>query len=75
MRTLSETGLADDTVIVFTSDHGDMLGDRGLWYKMTFFEWSARVPLIISAPGRFPGRTVDQNVSLLNLFPTLVDIG
>lgn len=75
LRTLSETGLADDTVIVFTSDHGDMLGDRGLWYKMTFFEWSARVPLIISAPGRFPDRTVEQNVSLLNLFPTLVDIG
>jgi len=75
LRTLSEIGLADDTVIVFTSDHGDMLGDRGLWYKMTFFEWSARVPLIISAPGRFPDRIVDQNVSLLNLFPTLMDIG
>lgn len=75
LRTLSESGLEDDTMIVFTSDHGDMLGDRGLWYKMTFFEWSARVPLIISAPGRFPGRIVGQNVSLLNLFPTLVDIG
>jgi len=75
VRTLADTGLADNTVIVFTSDHGDMLGDRGLWYKMTFYEWSARVPLIISAPNRFPGRTVDQNVSLLNLFPTLVDIG
>jgi choline-sulfatase len=75
MHTLSETGLADDTVIVFTSDHGDMLGDRGLWYKMTFFEWSARVPLIINAPDRFPKQTIHTNVSLLNLFPTLVDIG
>lgn len=75
LHTLSETGMADNTVIVFTSDHGDMLGDHGLWYKMTFFEWSARVPLIISTPNKISGRTVDQNVSLLNLFPTLVDIG
>jgi len=75
LHTLSTTGLADNTIIVFTSDHGDMLGDRGLWYKMTFFEWSARVPLIISAPDRFAARTVDQNVSLLNLFPTMVDMG
>jgi choline-sulfatase len=74
LRTLSETGLADNTIIVFTSDHGDMLGDRGLWYKMTFFEWSARVPLIISAPGRFPAQRVKQYVSLLNLFPTMVDM-
>ena len=75
LHTLAETGMADNTVIVFTSDHGDMLGDHGLWYKMTFFEWSARVPLIISAPARFSHRTVLQNVSLLNLFPTLVDMG
>ena len=74
LRTLSETGLAENTIIVFTSDHGDMLGDHGLWYKMTFFEWSARVPLIISASNRFIARTVDQNVSLLNLFPTMVDM-
>jgi len=73
-RTLSETGLADNTIIVFTSDHGDMLGDRGLWYKMTFFEWSARVPLIICAPDRFTARRVEEPVSLLNLFPTMVDM-
>ena len=75
LKTLAETGLADDTVVVFTSDHGDMLGDRGLWYKMTFFEWSSRVPLIISAPGRFPTQNIDRNVSLINLFSTMVDIG
>ena len=75
LHTLSATGLIDNTIIVFTSDHGDMLGDRGLWYKMTFFEWSARVPLIISAPDRFPARTIDQPVSLLNLFPTMLDMG
>lgn len=75
LQTLSATGMADNTVIVFTSDHGDMLGERGLWYKMTFFEWSARVPLIISAPGRFRPKTIDRNVSLLDIFPTLVDMG
>ena len=64
------TGLADDTVVVFTSDHGDLLGERGLWYKMSFFEPSARVPLIVRAPGLAP-RRVDAPVSLLDLAPTL----
>ena len=70
---LEETGLRDNTMILLTGDHGDMLGERGLWYKMTFFEWAARVPLIISAPGRLePGRR-RAPVSLLDLFPTLID--
>ena len=53
---LDATGL-DDTVVMFLGDHGEMLGERGLWYKMSFFEGASRVPLVISAPGRFePGR-------------------
>ncbi len=60
-------------IVVFTSDHGDMLGERGLWYKMTFYEGSARVPLMIAAPGLPPGR-IDTPVSLLDLCPTLADL-
>ena len=51
--TLTGLGVADDTVVVLLADHGDMLGERGLWYKMNFFEDSARVPLIVHSPTRF----------------------
>ena len=67
-------GLDDDLVVIFTADHGDMLGERGLWYKMCFFEHSARVPLIVHAPDRFGSAVVDANVGLLDLAPTLIDL-
>jgi choline-sulfatase len=51
-----------------------MLGERGLWYKMTFFEDSARVPLVVHAPGRFAPARVREPVSLVDLLPTLVDL-
>ena len=70
---LDATGL-DDTVVLFLGDHGEMLGERGLWYKMSFFEGACRVPLVVSAPGRFvPGR-VAASVSLIDVLPTLVEI-
>lgn len=72
--TLEQTGMADNTIIIVTSDHGDMLGERGLWYKMSFFEHSSRVPLIVSAPQRFAAHRVAQSVSLIDLLPTLVDL-
>ncbi len=72
---LDELGIRDNTVIVVTADHGDMLGERGLWYKMSPFEQSSRVPLIVNAPGRFAPRRVDSTVSLLDLLPTLLDLG
>ena len=59
-----------EAVIIFTSDHGDMLGDRGLWFKMNFFEGSARVPLMIAAPGLAPAR-VTTPASTLDVVPTL----
>jgi choline-sulfatase len=74
MHALEEGGLADDTLILFTADHGDMLGERGLWYKMCWYENSARVPLIVSWPKSFkPGR-VDKAVAHVDFLPTLVDI-
>jgi choline-sulfatase len=59
-----------DAIIVFLSDHGEMLGERGLWFKMNFFEGSARVPLMIAAPGLTPGR-IDTPVSTIDVTPTL----
>jgi choline-sulfatase len=74
LRALETTGLRDETIVIVTADHGEMLGERGLWYKMTFFEDSARVPLIVNAPGRFgPGR-VARNVSLVDLVPTVMEL-
>jgi choline-sulfatase len=74
LSALEATGLAQDTIILFTSDHGEMLGERGLWYKMSFLEGAARVPLVISAPGRYAARRVSASVSLVDILPTLVEV-
>jgi choline-sulfatase len=73
MDVLTRCRMADDTIVVFVSDHGDMLGERGLWFKMSFFEGSARVPLMIAAPGLQP-RRVDAPVSTVDVTPTLADL-
>jgi choline-sulfatase len=65
----------DNTVIVFTSDHGDFLGERGLWYKMSFLEPSAHVPLIVWQPKMFAARRVAEPVTLADILPTLSAIG
>ena len=62
-----------DAIIVFLSDHGEMLGERGLWFKMNFFEGSARVPLMICARGLAPARH-DTPVSTIDVTPTLCDL-
>ncbi|MBW9064063.1 choline-sulfatase [Rhizobium herbae] len=73
LDTLTRTRMLDDTLILFCSDHGDMLGERGLWFKMSFFEGSARVPLMIAGPGVTPGLHLAP-VSNLDVTPTLCDL-
>ena len=75
MQALRHTGLDENTIVIFTADHGEMMGERGMWYKQHFFEWASRVPLIVSAPERYQSARIKANVSLLDLLPTLVDIG
>ena len=71
---LRDAGLEEDTIVLFTSDHGELLGERGLWYKMAFFDAAARVPLIAWAPGRIAPSRVATPVSLLDLAPTLLEL-
>ena len=70
---LNRCRMSENTVVLFVSDHGDMLGERGLWFKMSFFEGSSRVPLMIAAPGLKP-RRVDAPVSTVDVTPTLADL-
>jgi arylsulfatase A-like enzyme len=69
-------GLWDNTLVIFTSDHGDMMGDHGLFFKSHFFEGSGRVPLILRAPrgweGAIPAQRYGKPVSLVDVLPTLV---
>src|SRR5690606_20926023 len=75
LDTLEETGQSENTIVVFTSDHGDMLGERGMVQKRTFYEWSARVPFIVGgAPIRAQGRVSDTPVSLIDLVPTVCEM-
>jgi choline-sulfatase len=74
LAALRDARFDDDTIVMFTADHGEMLGERGLWYKMSFFEHSARVPLLIRMPGAASRRRVAEPVSLLDLAPTLLEL-
>jgi choline-sulfatase len=71
---LGEADLAENTIVLVLADHGEMLGERGMWFKMSFHEGSARVPLIIHAPERFGARRVAAPVSLADILPTLAAI-
>ncbi|SIO85264.1 choline-sulfatase [Nocardiopsis sp. JB363] len=72
---VEELGLADDTVIIVTSDHGDMLGEKGLWYKMSPYEQSSRVPMIVHGPEHLvPKGRFANTVCLLDLMPTLLEL-
>ena len=69
LATLKATGAAENTAVVFTSDHGEMLGERGMWFKKHFFEPALKVPLFIYAPW-IKSTRVNSPVSLVDLLPT-----
>lgn len=74
LAALEANGLADDTLIVYTSDHGDMQGEHGLFWKHVFYEESVRVPLIVNWPGVVPaGQRREEVVSALDVTATLLD--
>jgi choline-sulfatase len=74
LAALDACGLAEDTVTIFCSDHGEFLGEHGLFYKMSVREHPARVPLVVHAPGRFAARRVREPVSLADITPTLAHL-
>lgn len=74
VKALEDSGQAEDTVILYMSDHGDMLGDQGFWTKQVMYEASAGVPMIAVGPGFPAGRLVKTGVSLLDIAATALDV-
>lgn len=75
LNTLRELGLEENTVVLYTSDHGEMLGEKGLWQKMTFYEPAAGVPLLFRVPGATPaGALCPAPVSLVQLAATILEL-
>ena len=74
LEALGKSGLAENTAVVFCGDHGEMMGERGMWFKQTFYEWSARVPLLVSLPGQSVSKVRTEVCSLVDLLPTFLDI-
>lgn len=73
LTALEQTGLAAETRIIYTSDHGDNLGARGMWGKSTHYDDAVGVPMIMAGPGISPGQTCHTAVSLVDLAPTIMD--
>ncbi|MDB5992353.1 MAG: betC [Herbaspirillum sp.] len=70
---LNESGLADNTQVIYTSDHGDSMGSRGMWGKSSMFEEAASVPLIIAGPGIPVGKVVDTPTSHVDVYPFILE--
>lgn len=73
LDTLEALGMADDTLVIYTSDHGDNIGERGLWGKSNFFEEAAGIPMIVAGPGMPTGKRSKTPVSLYDIYPTALD--
>lgn len=74
LQALKDTRFGANTIVLVLADHGDMLGERGLWYKMNFFEPACRIPLIVHAPGRFAPKRIGASASLVDVLPTLCEL-
>ena len=74
LATLRRHHLEENTIVVLWSDHGWHLGEHGTWAKMTLFEWSTRIPLIVSAPTRFQPNRIKSLVELIDVYPTLCEL-
>ena len=74
LAALRSSGMGNETIVILLADHGEMLGERGLWYKMSFFEAACRVPLIVHAPDVFAAGRRKAPVSLADILPTLAEI-
>ena len=70
---LSESGQADDTLVIYSSDHGDNLGNRGLWGKSVLYEEASAVPMMMAGPGIAEGQRCKTPVSLVDIYPTMVE--
>ncbi|HEY4382918.1 MAG TPA: sulfatase-like hydrolase/transferase, partial [Ktedonobacteraceae bacterium] len=73
LRVLKESGHAEDTLIIYTSDHGEMLGDHELWWKSAMYEQSAAIPLIMAGPSIARGAVRNDPTSLIDLTSTIAD--
>lgn len=74
VQAVDDSPLRDNTIIIYTSDHGEMAGAHGLWQKQCFYEPAVRVPLIVRAPGGLRSIRVPDNVSLIDVMPTLLEM-
>lgn len=74
LAALEESGHGRNTIVVLFGDHGFHLGDKGMWSKQSLFEKSARVPLVVAAPGMAAGKDCARTVELMDLYPTLADL-
>ncbi len=75
LQALEKSGMADNTIVIYISDHGESAGKNGLWWKSQFYDHAVGVPMIFSGPGTPSGERVEDIVSLLDLGPTLTEMG